>query len=270
MPTTYAHYRFGKDVYRALPGDIRRVIRSHKEAYCIGLHGPDVLFYYNPFEENRVGQTGIEMHKKLAKPFFTGSRYVIRKLYENDKEYSEEALSYILGFICHYALDHGCHGYINARERDTGISHNRIETEFECALLRIDGKDLSSYDMAGHIVASLHNAQIVSEFFPSLTDGESLESLRLMKQYIALKQGRNPLKRLSLEAYLRWNGKYDEMKDLLLNRRPDRRCEESNRRLLELYQKSVSIAVILIKDYLHTERELGGGFAHSFDGDGAY
>ncbi|MCR5488115.1 MAG: zinc dependent phospholipase C family protein [Lachnospiraceae bacterium] len=267
MPATYAHYRFGKDVYRALPKDIKQVIQDYRHAFCVGLHGPDVLFYYKPMEDNRVSEAGYDMHKKTAKPFFTGSRYLIRNTYQKDKLYAEEELSYILGFICHYALDHGCHGYIRSYEEANGVSHCEIETEFDCALLRIDGRDLSKYSLSGHIVPSLRNAQIVSEFFPAISDREALDSLRSMKHCIAIQQGRRPLQLFAMKLYARMTGKYHTLIGTVIKKHPDRRCEESNRRLLELYQKSVSIAVVLIKDYLNTNKELGGGFSHSYEGD---
>ena len=45
MPAVYAHYKFGREVYRALPQEIRQILRENKAAYLIGLHGPDLLFY---------------------------------------------------------------------------------------------------------------------------------------------------------------------------------------------------------------------------------
>ena len=47
MPTTYAHYRFGKEVTEALPRGLQNTIEYHRDLYDIGLHGPDILFYYN-------------------------------------------------------------------------------------------------------------------------------------------------------------------------------------------------------------------------------
>ena len=46
MPTTFAHDLFGKKVYKKLPEAMRRLVKEHKELYRIGLHGPDILFYY--------------------------------------------------------------------------------------------------------------------------------------------------------------------------------------------------------------------------------
>ena len=39
MPTTYAHYRFGKEVTEALPRGLQNTIEYHRDLYDIGLHG---------------------------------------------------------------------------------------------------------------------------------------------------------------------------------------------------------------------------------------
>lgn len=68
MPTTYAHDLFGKEVYRRLPADMKAVIRRHGELYRIGLHGPDILFYYM-VSKNPVSQFGVQMLKRRRRRF---------------------------------------------------------------------------------------------------------------------------------------------------------------------------------------------------------
>ena len=46
MPTTYAHDLFGQKVYRQMPEEVKQIIRENGELYRIGLHGPDIFFYY--------------------------------------------------------------------------------------------------------------------------------------------------------------------------------------------------------------------------------
>ena len=54
MPSTYAHYRFGQEVLKELPNDIKKIIIENKELYDIGLPGPDLLFYYLPLKNNEI------------------------------------------------------------------------------------------------------------------------------------------------------------------------------------------------------------------------
>ena len=69
MPTTYAHDLFGQKVYRQLPDQVKEIIRKNGELYRIGLHGPDIFFYYFIFK-NHVSSVGYRMHKEKARAFF--------------------------------------------------------------------------------------------------------------------------------------------------------------------------------------------------------
>ena len=68
MPTTYAHDLFGQKVYRQLPDQVKELIRKNGELYRIGLHGPDIFFYYFIFK-NHVSSVGYRMHKEKARAF---------------------------------------------------------------------------------------------------------------------------------------------------------------------------------------------------------
>ena len=70
MPSTYAHYRFGQEVLKELPNDIKKIIIENKELYDIGLHGPDLLFYYLPLKNNEINSIGYNMHEKTGKEVF--------------------------------------------------------------------------------------------------------------------------------------------------------------------------------------------------------
>ena len=47
MPTTYTHYAYGQEVFHKLPEELQRKIEPYIEYYNIGVHGPDILFYYH-------------------------------------------------------------------------------------------------------------------------------------------------------------------------------------------------------------------------------
>ncbi len=73
MPSTYAHYRMGQEVYKSLPALARTTINNHKELYDIGLHGPDILFYYQPLAVCAVNKQGYDMHSPLLQSKKTSS-----------------------------------------------------------------------------------------------------------------------------------------------------------------------------------------------------
>ena len=47
MPTTYAHDRFGREVYEQLPANLKKIIRENKKLYLIGLHFSSLLNVIN-------------------------------------------------------------------------------------------------------------------------------------------------------------------------------------------------------------------------------
>ena len=128
MPSTYAHRRFGADVLALLPDGLRATLEQHRELYDMGLHGPDLMFYYKALQSNPVNRLGNTMHEQKGEVFFTRARTVV----ENATDKSA-ALAYVLGFVCHFALDSTCHPYVEAYVRESGVGHCEIETEFDNA-----------------------------------------------------------------------------------------------------------------------------------------
>ena len=49
MPSHYAHYRLGRQVRLELAPDDAEVVGRWPSLYLIGLHGPDILFYYRGY-----------------------------------------------------------------------------------------------------------------------------------------------------------------------------------------------------------------------------
>ena len=139
MPSTYAHFVFGKKVFKTLPEQSRELIRRHKALYLIGLHGPDILFYYKALSSNPVNDLGYRMHREPAADFFGRALSLVR---QGERKFLRESqLSYLLGFVCHFALDSRCHGYIENKIRLSGISHSEIESEFDRMLMVRQGLD---------------------------------------------------------------------------------------------------------------------------------
>ena len=59
MPTTYTHYRFGMDVLSQLPDSLKKEIEKNLSLYHIGLHGPDILFYYKALSRETLINSSI-------------------------------------------------------------------------------------------------------------------------------------------------------------------------------------------------------------------
>ena len=72
MPTTYTHYAYGQEVFHKLPEELQRKIEPYIEYYNIGVHGPDILFYYHSYCKNKVNQYGVKVITNLPESFLNG------------------------------------------------------------------------------------------------------------------------------------------------------------------------------------------------------
>ena len=95
MPSTYAHRVFGERVLHRCPQSLASAIREHRQLYDIGLHGPDVLFYYHVLKNCAVNAKGYAMHARPAKEFFETAKAAYAAAADKGA-----ALAYLLGFVC--------------------------------------------------------------------------------------------------------------------------------------------------------------------------
>ncbi len=134
MPALYAHKYFGEVVFNSLPTPLKNDLTLHKEAFILGTQGPDILFNHKPFSKNAIKDKGMDMHLRSAKDFFEQSAQKVAKAGK------QSALAaYVAGFICHFMLDNACHPHIYLLE-SKGVSHGRIESEFDKHLKRRNGE----------------------------------------------------------------------------------------------------------------------------------
>lgn len=244
MPSLYAHYRFGQEVRGALKNREKRIVETYPELFLIGLHGPDILFYYHPLTSNFVNQTGYDMHDKAGREFFEYAAKVVRK-YSNHGAY----LSYVYGFICHFALDKACHGYIDEKIAESGVSHAEIETEFDRALMVKDGFNPIRHRLTKHITPSMRNARVISCFYKGITARQVRTALREMIISHSLLRAPSKTKRKVINSVLKASGYYDSIHGMVVNIRKNPKCDDSTETLSTLYQEAKREAVRLIQEY---------------------
>ena len=80
--------------------------------------------------------------------------------------------AYLYGFICHFALDHSCHGYIEEKIQKSGVTHAEIEVEFDRMLLEKHGHNPITSHLTNHIPTDATCAGVIAEFFPEVTKQE--------------------------------------------------------------------------------------------------
>lgn len=249
MPSTYAHYCFGQEVLSVLPLELLPIVQRHHPLYDIGLHGPDILFYYHPLGTNRINAQGYQLHGRIAEHFFRRGLEVAEK-----SEDPEPYLAYLIGFVCHFALDSECHGYIEYKIRHSGITHTELETEFDRMLLASRNLDPMETSLTQHIAPREGDAELISRFFENVTPKQIDRSLHSMIYYNSLLQTDSSLRRKQVILLLKLTGNYQEMHGLLIPEKPRPGCEDSNAELLRRMQGAVPVASILAENLYHTFR----------------
>ena len=264
MPSTYAHYRMGQEVARLVPNQMKEVIYKNQELFEIGLHGPDILFYYKPLISNKVNQIGYGMHEHPGRKFFAHAAEVIQENNGNDAY-----LAYVYGFICHFALDVTCHGYIDEKIAASGISHAEIEVEFDRELMIQDGLNPIVHKLTEHIVPSQENAEVIYPFFEGTEAQQVKKALEGMIFHNNLLIAPSKVKRQFVYALLMVSGNYKEMHGLMVNFTKNPKCKDSTEKLLKLYETAKERAVKLISEYgqfLSGEKELDSIYDITFAG----
>ena len=263
MPTTYAHYKLGIEVRRKLNPEVREIVDEFPEVFQIGLHGPDLLFYYNALSKNKVNSLGYRLHEYSGKQFFEKAAEIIEK-----QQYNKAHISYILGFLCHFVLDVTCHGFVNAGVEKGIADHLEIEAELDREMLIRDGLHPEKAILTGHLHAKEENAGIIKDFFPELSQKEVKKSISDMIFYLNLLVPKGDLKRTILYSVLKLAGKYDTYKGLIINKEKNPVCEECTDRLLTLFEEGKVLAVRLLNeymDYLHGRKSLDSVYEYNFD-----
>ena len=177
MPTTYTHFAFGKKVFELLDKDLRYELRPHMDYYNVGVHGPDILFYYHAFRKNAVNRCGSRVHHEKAEVFFRHAFSIYMEQTDQDRSLAK---AYLAGFMTHYILDSSCHPYINKRIRETGISHTEIETDLDSLIMRQAGLRPRRFHPGLHLKPTWKMARLIAPYY-DMSSRQILSSLLDMK-----------------------------------------------------------------------------------------
>lgn len=258
MPTTYAHFRLGEEVRKQLPDSLQNIIDQEPKLFHIGVHGPDHLFYYNPIMKNKIGKLGGQIHGEPGRLFFIKAARVIHKC--KDKAAHR---SYVYGYLCHFAMDYVCHGYIGQQMKKTGLSHYEIEAEYDRRLLETDGFDPVGKCLTSHLNADRRNAGIIADFYDTITEQQVHRSLKGMIFFLNLLCAPSKKKRNAIFGAMKAVGMYDSMHGLVMNYEENPKCTETTDELVRRFPQAVQLAVRLITEY-DTYLQQGGTLSDIF------
>lgn len=177
MPSNYAHYRFGVEMLKLMPGDIRRTINRFRRLYDVGLHGPDVFFYYNPVYGTKIGDMGKRLHSQSGADFFMRACRGLRM------EPSEAGEAYLYGLLTHYCLDSVCHPYVEEKAAQEEATHGEIEAEFDRFLLERDGKvPPCAQDLSPHMRLTPQECEIAARLYSGISAAHMQTAVKNMER----------------------------------------------------------------------------------------
>lgn len=265
MPTTYAHYRLGDEVAKKLPASAKETVSAYRGLFDIGVHGPDIFFYHNPILKSDLVRLGEQMHHESGSTFFKRAASVIRK---NDQKEAHKA--YMYGFLCHFAMDVTCHGYIGEMIKKTGIGHFEIEAEYDRELLQKDGYEAVSKCLTHHLHATDEHASVISDFWKEVSVKQTKQTLKRMIFFLNVLRAPSRIKRTVLFGLMKLVGFYESLHGLVINYKENPICRESTDWLMEHFDTAVSLAVELITEYevyLKTGGVLSETFSYDFESE---
>ncbi len=120
MPNLITHIEFGKEVYKHLPEETKKIVEGDMQAYILGSIGPDVLF--------ALRELGFKDLDKYPNALQFIAQY---ETFEEMRKYQIEnpcktRYAYMLGYLCHYAADKNLHPYVNY------FNENILPKEMNC------------------------------------------------------------------------------------------------------------------------------------------
>ncbi len=251
MPALYAHNRFGADVFKQLDDELETILKKYYTQFRIGMQGPDIFFFYRPIIRNHISKRAGDMHGENADKFFEKAVKVIQEKGRNSREYA-----YILGFICHFALDSECHPYIEKMVKTIGVGHMEIEGEFDKYLLRADGKDALAYPIWKYIPTDDMTVETIYHFFPEMSREEIKESLVTYRFIKKVFTAPSKMKQCVINMILKIAGMYKKYYGLMHPYRDNPKCERTNKELENRYNQAILVADRLIQGY---DKRVKGG-----------
>lgn len=268
MPTTYAHYRFGDKAIETFPSKYQEIIKSYRDEFNYGVHGPDIFFYYDCMHHNEVNKYGTWLHEHVE---FRKVVEHFRELYRKHDN-KDAAMSYLLGFLCHFALDSYCHGYIDHKAETVGPSHGRIESQLDRYFLIKDGFDPLKKSVTSSLKPTKTCCHNIAQMYDNFDEATTTKALKDQKVYLNVLKDSNSFKRLLLKKLMK-TIKAESYMDLLMDTYNDPRCESSNMRIDKYFDKALEHLPTLAKsyiDYLENDVPLEEYFKRNFIGMSNY
>ena len=271
MPSNYAHRVFGDAVYSELSPSLTEQLHPNLPLFRLGLHGPDLLFYYQPFRKTLLGKMGSGLHH------FTGKEVIgclLEATQSLPEEQREAAMAYTLGYVCHYLLDSACHPYVERLEKAGKANHIAIEGEFDLWLIVEDGGTPFATDPMSHLTGLIpEDFEVLASLYAALSKlpypeaplkgrpDQMLSAYRWMVLTNRCFSSPHWWMRAVAHAGLYLSGGYEKRKGAIFKKAPDPAFDGCSRQLYALLMDAATEAPAVL------EAVCRGDLSHRFDTD---
>lgn len=264
MPAFYAHYRFGcAALDRAQPA-VQSLCLENRALYDIGLHGPDLFFFYRPVLPNKVNRLGHEAHHRSGREFLARGKKVLAAAKDR-----RAARAYLYGLLCHFALDTLCHPYVAQAMAELNVTHAAVETSFDRALLTRDNIDPLTFDPCGHFETTRRNAAVIAPFYPPAVTDTVEKSLNSMVFYGRVLYSSSRAFRAVLDKGLYITLHHDAIADMMMTEKPNPRLADCDAQMFVRFEEALALVQQLFAEadnYLENGRPAGPDFDRTFEG----
>ncbi len=254
MPESYAHKKMGAMVYKSLTKDTKALVHKHLPYFLVGLHGPDLLFFYRPGLDGHLREFGRGLHHRNFEEFYDNAKLQI-ELYRDD-----EKLVYFYGVLCHLYLDALCHPYVESFRKEVGVTHGKLETEYERHLLRKDGRDEQRFPVLAHLPISLDVAEQIAPFYLGVNAFEIYECMLSFKVSSNITRLGDPISRKLISNTMNELGYGEKVAGLLMSKDASEICRPAMGKLDALMEEAAFLAKEAIEEfskYLYRDNACG-------------
>lgn len=271
MPAIYAHRVFGEAVINTLSHALADKLLDHLPLFQMGLHGPDLLFYYQPLFKTPLGCLGNLLHGCSGRQVIETMLKVTAKLPEEEQD---AGLSYTLGFACHYLLDSACHPYVEQLVKAGKAAHCTIEGQFDLWLIGRDGKLPLEIDPVSHLTElSPDDCAVIAPYYAALSHlvypdaplkerpEKILSAYRMLMRLNRIFASRHATVRGLAHAAFHLMGSHEEREGLIYREAHDSTFEGCNTQLFSLMEGAVWETSALLTAVAR------GDLSHRFDSD---
>ncbi|MCI7796301.1 MAG: zinc dependent phospholipase C family protein [Lachnospiraceae bacterium] len=266
MPAAFAHDLYGRLVYSLLDKETKRAIKRYKDCFYLGLHGPDPLFFYRALGKNELTEKGHRLHEQPAYGIFS---FGCKTIEEAGNKADQDALtSYLLGFACHFALDHSLHGLINEITAQTDFTHGEVETELDRRLMVREGLEPLRTNTMTHIkntpATRMASSRVLMEREERMS--EAIASFHAVGRIFV---NTGECFKTGLCMILRAAGCYQGIHGMIMRKRETPGLKTFTDRLEQKFRESVPFGAKLTQDLFLTLSEgspLPDAFSGNFEG----